>query len=134
MQAFNSQKYGSTRSHHDHEVVVQKVEHQYMLKISKFICSLEVEDSGNTRESEANRNKDEKEEKGEDEEDSNARKWNMAVVNGLPSQTNHLDCGVFATFYADCMRNQVTIKSDLTKDEIASYRCKMHKYILKGRC
>lgn len=117
MKAYNSQKYGSNRNHHAQEEV-RKVEYKYMLKIAQFICSLEAE---------ANKDK-----KGGGKADSKIGEWNFVVVKGLPSQTNHRDCGVFATFYADCMRNQFTIKNQLTDDEITLYRRKMHKYAVKG--
>ena len=119
MKAFNSRSYYSNRRQHAQvEEEAQKVEHKYMLQIKAFICSLEVE---------ANINK-----KMGRKTDLKSEKWNITVAKGLPSQSNDLDCGVFATFYADCMRNQFTIKDELTEDEIQSYRRKMHKYILKG--
>ena len=47
------------------------------------------------------------------------------VVENLPRQNNNVDCGVYLLFYADCTRNKLKIKGELSTDEIANYRSRL---------
>jgi hypothetical protein len=47
----------------------------------------------------------------------------------LPKQGDDESCGVFLLFTMDCMRRGYEIKTELTTDEVLSYRVKIYEYI-----
>jgi hypothetical protein len=50
-------------------------------------------------------------------------------VAETPKQDNDIDCGVFALFFADCVRKSMVVKPDLSQEEVMNYRGRIHYYL-----
>ena len=50
-------------------------------------------------------------------------------MENKPTQDNHLDCGVFALFYAECHVHKFKVKETLTRKEIENYRKRIYQIV-----
>ena len=46
-----------------------------------------------------------------------------------PKQDNGIDCGMFALFFADCVRKSLVVKPDLSREEVKNYRGRINYYL-----
>lgn len=53
----------------------------------------------------------------------------VVMIQDLPMQSNDVDCGVFALFFVDCIRNGFAIKPHLSDGEIKNYRGVIKRYL-----
>ena len=50
-------------------------------------------------------------------------------VAETPKQDNDVDCGVFALFFADCVRKSMVVKPYLSQEEVKNYRGRIGYYL-----
>lgn len=50
-------------------------------------------------------------------------------VAKTPKQDNDIDCGMYALFFADCIRKSMVVKPNLSREDVENYRGRINYYL-----